>query len=82
MVGQFENSLDAFAHSLILKHVDTLELHADMTENANNGGGETALRKDRRTLHKQNDIRAVDSVLNSSGGIAQAWRSHGSVVCR
>ena len=80
MVGQFENSL--VPPQPDPQHVDTLELHADMTENANNGGGETALRKE-RTLHKQNDIRAVDFVpiLWRVFSSLVAWSFHGS-VCR
>ena len=55
MVGQWLNSLMPSRRFWVEQNVDAFELHAQVTKNFHDRGGEAALGRDRCSLHEEND---------------------------
>src|SRR5712675_2028126 len=53
------------AQRRIAEHVNTLELDAQMAQHLDHQAGKTALRKDRRALHKQHDVVLANLALDA-----------------
>src|SRR6185437_7160300 len=60
-LGEF---LDPLAQSRVGQDVDALEGDIEMVQHLDHGGGEAALREDRRALHEQHHVVGADLMLD------------------
>src|SRR5205814_9582886 len=61
--------LDAAADLRVLEHVDSLIGGAEMIEDGDRAAGKSALRKERRALHEQDDVVVLDELGDAGLGV-------------